>query len=83
MYGGIVEFYALTDSDGSGTKHDNLFTVGKAGFILILIGGVEIGDIRADVCGVNHTEHGDYAVFLSLCNDVKLGTFPKLCDVFV
>ena len=44
---------------------------------------IEVGGIRANVRGVNHTEFGDYAVLLSGVVNFNLASFPKLCNILI
>ena len=63
MYGGVIELYALTYSDGTGAEHDNLLLVADNALLLFLVGGVEIRNVTLEFArtGVNHLVHGHYA----------------------
>ena len=59
MDGGIVEFHALTNTDGAGAEDDDLLFVGNDGLVFRLVGGVKIRDIAVEFpgAGVDHLVH--------------------------
>ena len=83
MNGGVVELDALTDTDRTCTENDDLLLIGEAGCVLSGVGGVEVGNIRAGVAGINHSEYGEEVVFLSVLEYVKLLALPESCHVLV
>ena len=45
MHRGIIKLHALTDTDWTGAKHDDLLSVFDYRFIFFLIGGIKIRNI--------------------------------------
>ena len=83
VYGRIVELNALTDTNGAGTKNNDLFLIRQAGIVLTRVRGIEICNIFAGVHCVNHTEHGGNAGFLTLVVNRKLIPLPKFCNELI
>ena len=81
--GGVVEFHALTDADGTRAQYHDLLFVRQPGDVPAGVGGVEVGDIRAGVAGVHHTEGREHTVFSAEIGHVRLGAFPQPAYIFV
>ena len=55
-------FEPLTDADGAGAEHHDLAAVAHLRLVLLLVGGVEVGDIGAELAGAGV----DHLIDLSL-----------------
>ena len=83
MDGGVVEFHALTDADGTRSQHHDLLFARQPGDVPAGVGGVEVGDIRAGVASVHHAEGREHTVFSAEIRHVRLGAFPQPAYIFV
>ena len=89
MHGGIVEFHALSDTDGTGAKHDEFVLVRQAGLIgdlgvdEVCVGGIEVGDVFAGMQGIHHTEDGGQAVLFAGVVDGDFVDVPQTCDELI
>ena len=82
---GVVELHALADADGAGAQHNDFFPVGDHGFLLLLIGGVEIGHIALKLpgAGVDHLINGENMRLFPQGEEVVLGHVPELGQILV
>ena len=78
--GGVVELYALADTDGAGTQDHYLFPVGHDRLVFLLIGGVEIGDVAFKLrgAGVDHLVYRHDALGDALFIDIQLAGIPEV-----
>ena len=77
---GIVEFHALTNTDGAGDEDDDLHLVGNDGLVFRLVGGVKIRDIAVEFsrAGVDHLVHRADAAALAQGKHLPLRDVPNL-----
>ncbi len=54
MYGGVVKFHALTDTDRAGTEYNDFLFIADFRFVPFPISRVEVGDISAAAACFNH-----------------------------
>ena len=82
---GVVEFHALADADRTGTQHEDLLAVARDGLVLLLVRGVEVGNIGVVLggAGVDHLIDRDDAVLEAEADDVGLALPPELPDELV
>ena len=80
MDGGIVEFHALTNTDGAGAEDDDLLLVGDDGLVFRLVGGVKIWDIAVKFpgAGVDHLVHRANIAALAQGKHLPLRDVPDL-----
>ena len=83
MYGGVVKFNALTDTDGTCAQNDNLLLVGETRSVFTAVGRVEVGDVCAGVAGINHLECGEQVQFLALVVNFQFGAAPQASDELI
>ena len=81
--GGVVELHALAYADGSRAEHDNLGPVGDYALVLLLVGGVEVGDVALKLAGagVYHLVDGPHAELAALFRHVLLRALPEVRKV--
>ena len=80
MDSGIVEFHALTNTDGAGAEDDDLLLVGDDGLVFRLVGGVKIRDIAVEFpgAGVDHLVHRADIAALAQGEHLPLRDVPEL-----
>ena len=83
--GGVVELHALPDADRARAEDEDLLALGDDGFVLLLIGGVEIGDVAFKLAraGVDHLVDRHDAELFSFGRDVRLRALPEVREVLV
>ena len=83
MYRGVVELHALSDTDGAGAQHQDLLLRGDHRFVLLLIGGIEIGHVAVKLAGtgIDHLVHRSQPIFLPQPEDLLLRTAGQFRDV--
>ena len=82
MNGGVVEFDALPDADGTRAEYDHFLPVRNDALVLLLIGRVKIGNIALEFrsAGVDHlVDRGD-AVLPAQFEDRLFGHVPEAGD---
>ena len=72
----------LADADGAGAQNDDLLPVGDHGLVLLLVGGVEVGDVAVELCGagVDDLVAGEDVVCLTEPVHLDVRHAPLLAD---
>ena len=85
VHGGVVKLHALPDADGAGAQHHDLLFRGYDAFVLLLVGGVEIGHVACKLAGagIDHLVHRQQTLALAETEDILLRLPPHLADVLV
>ena len=83
--GGVVEFHALPDADRAGAEDKDLFALGDNGLVLLLVGGVEVGDVAFKLAraGVDHLVHGADVLRAPRVGDRLFRALPEVREVVV
>ena len=79
--GGIVEFDALPDADGSRAQHHDLLFIGNDRLILFFVCGIEIGHVafKFRSASVDHLIHRRDPILQAKITDRRLSHTPEPC----
>ena len=85
MDGGVVELYALADTDRPGTQHYDFLFVRNTGLVFFFVGRIEVGDIAFEFggAGINHFIHRLDTVLLPQIKDFCFRFVPQQADFFI
>ena len=73
VYGAVVKFYALTDTDRTGTKYNNFFLVAYSNFVFFFVGGIVVRGCSFKFCsaGIYNFICRQDVVFFTHCTYFK------------
>ena len=79
----IVELNALTDTDRTCAKNENLFSVEELNLALACVGGVEVRNVCACVRSINHAEGRSNSKLVTEVVYLNFTHAHKLCNVLI
>ena len=73
VYGAVVKFYALTDTDRTGTKYNNFLFISYSNFVFFFVGGIVVRGCSFEFCsaGIYDFVCRQDVIFFTHCADFE------------
>ena len=82
---GVIKFHALADADRAGAQHQNRRLVSDDAFVFLLVGGIEVRDVGAELsgAGVDHLVDRPQIVLAAPLHHFQLAFAQNLAQIFI
>ena len=82
---GVIKFHTLADADRAGAQHQNRRLVGDDAFVFLLVGGIEVRDVGAELpgTGVDHLVDRPHIVLAAPLHHFQLAPAQDFAQIFI